>query len=73
MYCMNKRRETLGWKLIIYVGGFDIECMSGRIEPSSPPPPQANLLPHPLAQKVEKDIVKEGTETHPLKIWGMML
>lgn len=38
-----------------------------------PPPPQVNLLPHTLAQEVEKDIIEEGTKTHPLKIWGMML
>ena len=32
-YCVNKRCITLGWRLIICVGGFDIECISGKIEP----------------------------------------
>ena len=45
MYCMNKRRETFGWKLIIYVGGFNVECMLGRMEP---------LLP--LSKAIYKDL-----------------
>lgn len=32
-YRVNKRCVTLGWRLIVYVGGFDIECISGKIEP----------------------------------------
>ena len=31
MYHMNRRHETLGWRLI-YVNDSDVECMLGRIE-----------------------------------------
>ena len=31
MYRKNKRHETLGWRLTIYVNDFNIECMSGKI------------------------------------------
>jgi len=32
-YCVNKRHVTLGWRLTIYVGGFNIECILEKIEP----------------------------------------
>ena len=63
--------------------------MSERIEPlhlakflvqrenevigKDPKPLQANILQHPLVQEVERDIIKEGIENHPLKIWEMTL
>jgi len=89
MYRTDERRKTLGWILITYVNGSDVEYMSGRIEHLRQAKaliqkknkvigrdlelPQTNLLQRPLIQKMEKDIVEEEIETHPLKIWGMML
>ena len=89
MYHMNRRHETLGWRLTIYVNDSNVECTLGRIEHL----PQAkalsqkeikatskdleilkvNLLRRPLIQEVGKDVIKEEREISPLKIWGMML
>ena len=40
MYHMNRRHETLGWRLTIYVNDSNVECTLGRIEHL----PQANAL-----------------------------